>query len=233
MSRWSSLTAAVAPTLLIVGCASVGAPAPSGSLPAPPPSVSPSTPTPSANVVHIVRGEGALAAPVPTLDRLASDTRTRAIVFGRVSATKDFCWEGAGYRLLTIDVTSAAKGTSTNSVRVVEDGGIVDGTCLAGVVENKFDERVSIGPNDLVDYQIEGHDHTTVGNQVVAFLDAESLDTFGATHRLVTGIQGLLVRRGDHYVRSVLDTPQDRAAGIESSTPAAELENRLRTAARG
>lgn len=220
--------------VLLVGC---GAPVPSGGLASGDTSapgsvasetVSNVTGPDHRRIVLTVTGHGALVAPVERIEDLASDTRTRGVAFGRVSAVEDFCASESGYRLLTIEVSSAVKGEQLETIRVVEDGGIVHASCLAPVVDGKFGESVKFGPDDYVDFEVEGHPHTPVGAEVIVFIGPSNQDRYGATHQLVDGIQGLLVKSDDLYVRSVfLDIP-----GVESSIPERDAELRLSNAAR-
>lgn len=225
---------AAATAALLVGCGAVSPGDPPSTLdggahPSPGSSSNHESVPNERRIVLVVTGEGALATPVASINDLAADARTSGVVFGHVSEVEDFCANNAGYRLLTVRVSSAAKGRQGDVINVVEDGGIVPGSCIAPVVDGKFGETVKFGPNDFVDFRIEGHPHTQVGAEVVAFIGPYNRDAFGASHQLVGGLQGLLVKSGDRFVRSVLqDVP-----GVEASIPAADAVSRLSTAARG
>ena len=224
--------------VLLVGC---GAPASTSGAPngvtgrtaaESPPAAVGSAPLPAPDqrqIVLTVTGQAALVAPVERIDDLAADARTHSVVFGRVSEVEDFCANNAGYRLMTVQVTSTVKGEQLGTVRVVEDGGIVSGSCIAPIVDGKFGESAKLGPNDFVDFHLEGHPHTQVGAEVIAFVGPQDPDQYGATHQLVDGVQGLLVKSDDRFLRAVLLETR----GVESSIPAMEAESRLEIASRG
>lgn len=184
-------------------------------------------------IVMTVDTAGAQVAPVAKINALSKDTRTQGIVVGRVASVKDVCIEGAGYRILTISVSAVPKGAKAGQIRVIEDGGIVPASCLKEVLDGKFGQPFQAAEGDYVDFQTEGHPHTPVGAEVVAFVSEQRANPWGATHQLVGGLQGLFVRSGDHFTRSVLDTPEARAAGIEASLPVVGAAERLAAAVRG
>lgn len=151
----------------------------------------------------------------------------------RTPATKDFCHAGFGYRLLAITASASLKGQELKEVTVVEDGGIVPTSCLTETLDGKFGERFVPVPGEYVDFQLENHPHTPVGAEVIVFVGPNRIDEFGATNRLVHGLQGLFVRIGDRYVRTVLDTEDARKAGIEATIAVSEAQTQLAKAAKG
>lgn len=183
-------------------------------------------------IVETVNSSAAMIIPVPTVAELAAQKDTHSVVMGRVVETVDFCSGGSGRRLLTIAVDSSYKAKVTGEVKVVEPGGIVPHECLREVLDGKFGEKFVPEPGVYVDFRIEGHPHTETGAEVVAFLSAERTYKNGATHSLVTGAQGLFVKRDGAFVRSILDSEIWRAEGVESRIPVDGAQTMLKRVAK-
>ncbi|MDO4718785.1 MAG: hypothetical protein Q4B08_14645, partial [Propionibacteriaceae bacterium] len=157
-----------------------------------------------------------MISPVRTVAELADREDTHSVVLGKVVETADFCSEGRGYRLLTIAVDSSYKAGLTGEVKVVEPGTTLAPDCRPEAPGEKSVPQ----PGAYADFPFERHLRTETGVEVVAFLSAEKTGEKGATHSLVTGPQGLFVKRDKAFVRSIVDDEAARDEGIESRIPA-------------
>jgi hypothetical protein len=172
--------------------------------------------------------------PIEKISELFAESRTKAIITGKVIKADDLFVDGIAYRVLTVEVKSPddrATASRTRTVTVYEDGGVVPYAEILPMLQEHSDEILpAAGPDEYVDSRFMGAPHSEVGDEIVAFVqpNPNDRDLIPADYQIVgSAVQGLLTKdaKTGEYVRRGL--AGDDYSDYEKSLSTAKLTKML------
>lgn len=147
----------------------------------------------SQDIFMTVYSEGALSAPygAPTLDEFANSTFVVDVVLGTVRRAEPFVTTEATtvYTMAEVEVQAARAHSEGQVLSVRETGGVVRLQDVAKDFEARLSpDQLAQNADALVDYRLDGQEHSRVGDTVLVFVAGNSHDLFAAARlKLIDG----------------------------------------------